>query len=399
MAVRAVSYGAIGVFLGALSCLAQSATSQQQQIELHSRQAQEFLRTNRPELAAREYSAILALDPNNVDARGNLGVVFFFQREYAKAAPELRAALKLNPTLWKIQALLGMCEKRIGDAAAARADLEKAFPQLTEKKLRVEAGMELIEIYFGSGDLDQAASIASSLRQLEPENPDIQFTAHRIYSALADESMLSVALLAPKSPRMHQLMAQELARYGDIQAAIAQYREAIKMAPSLAGLHFELAELLGLSSVASDQGDVEKEYRAALAMNPLDEKSECRLGEIAARQSDLKSAFTHYSRAVELQPKDADACLGLAKVLVAMNQTRKAQPLLERSVQLEPFNAVTHYHLASVYRSLGRTGDARRELAEFQKLKEMKHQLRDLYHEMRLQPAKRERPDPDVPNN
>ncbi len=398
MVVRAVLYSAISVFLGALSCFSQSAKGQQEEIESHSRQAQEFLRSNRPELAAREYSAILALDPNNVDARGNLGVVWFFQGNYAKAAPELRGALKLSPGLWKIQALLGMCEKRIGETASAQADLEKAFPQLTEKKLRVEAGMELIEIYFGAGDLDQAASIASALRQLEPENPDIQFTAHRIYSTLADESMLSVAMLAPKSARMHQLMAQELARYGDTEGAIAQYREAIKMAPQVSGLHFELAELLSLSTVASDQAEVEKEYRTALAMNPSDEKSECRLGEIAARQSDLKSAFNHYSRAVELQPKDADACLGLAKVLVAMNQTQKAQPLLERSIQLEPFNAVTHYHLASVYRSLGRTDDARRELAEFQKLKEMKHRLRDLYHEMRLQPAKQDRADPDVPN-
>jgi cytochrome c-type biogenesis protein CcmH/NrfG len=258
--------------------------------------------------------------------------------------------------------------------------------------------MELIEIYFGAGDLDQAAAVASALRQAEPENPDIQFTAHRIYSALADESMLSVAMLAPKSARMHQLMAQELARYGDTEGAIAQYRESIKIAPQLAGLHFELAELLSLSTVASDQADVEKEYQAALARNPSDEKSECRLGEISARQSDLKSAFAHYSRAVELQPKDADACLGLAKVLVAMNQTEKAQPLLERSIQLEPFNAVTHYHLASVYRSLGRSDDARRELAEFQKLKELKHRLRELYHEMRLQPAKQDRADPNVPN-
>jgi tetratricopeptide (TPR) repeat protein len=398
MVVRAVTYGAIGVFLGALPCLTQSAQSQQQQIESHARQAQEFLKSNRPELAAREYSAILALDPANVDARGNLGVVWFFQGNYAKAAPELRGALKLSPTLWKIQALLGMCEKRIGETAGARADLEKAFPQLTEKKLRVESGMELIEIYFGAGDLDQAAAVASALRQLEPENPDIQFTAHRIYSALADESLLSVAMLAPKSARMHQLMAHELARYGDTEGAIAQYREAIKIAPQLSGLHFELAELLSLSTVASDQAGVESEYRAALAGNPYDEKSECRLGEIAARQSDLKSAFAHYSRAVELQPKDADACLGLAKVLVAMNQTEKAQPLLERSIQLEPFNAVTHYHLASVYRSLGRSDDARRELAEFQKLKELKHRLRELYREMRLQPAKQDRADSSVPN-
>src|SRR5260370_298573 len=209
MVVRAFIFGAIGVLLAAPSCISQSAPSREQQIEAHSRQAQEFLKTNHPDLAAREYSAILALDANNVDARGNLGVALFFQGDYAKAAPELRQALKLSPALWKIQALLGICEKRIGESENARQDLEKSFPQLAEKKLLVEVGMELIEIYYGAGHLYQAASTASALRQLEPENQDIQFTAHRIYSALADESLLSVAMLAPKSARMHQLMAQE----------------------------------------------------------------------------------------------------------------------------------------------------------------------------------------------
>ena len=104
----------------------QSALSKPQQIESHSRQAQEFLRKNQPDLAAREFAAILALDPNNVDARGNLGVTLFFQGDYAKAAPHLRAAVKLRPNLWKIQALLGMSEKRLGQPAAAQADLAKS---------------------------------------------------------------------------------------------------------------------------------------------------------------------------------------------------------------------------------------------------------------------------------
>jgi Flp pilus assembly protein TadD len=47
--------------------------------------------------------------------------------EYTKALAELRAALQLRPDLWKIRALLGMAEKRTGDIAKARADLEQAF--------------------------------------------------------------------------------------------------------------------------------------------------------------------------------------------------------------------------------------------------------------------------------
>jgi tetratricopeptide (TPR) repeat protein len=371
--------------------------SRKDQIDAHSRKAQEFLKANRPDLAAAEFKAIVDLDPNNLDARGNLGVLLFFHGDYKQAAQHLQAALKLQPGLWKIQALLGMSEKRIGQTTAARSDLEKSFPELREEKIRVEAGMELIEIYYSSSELDKAAGVVSVLRELKPADVDILYTAQRIYSDLADENLLSIALLAPESARMHQLMAHEAARQGNTAGAIAQYREALKIDPKLPGVHFELAEALSGSPSAADREEVENEYKAALAANPFDEKSECRLGEISSHQSDPKITFAHYSRAMELDPTDADANLGLAKALIAMNQPEKALPLLERAAKLDPSNAVIRYHLSGLYRKAGRVDDAQRELAEFRRLRGLKLHLSEVYQAMRLQPIKQDRPDPDVP--
>ena len=393
MSIRAA---AVIAFFLIESGFAQSTPGKQQQIDSHARQAQEFLKANRPDQAAREFQEILALDPDNIEAHANLGVILSFQGAYEKAVPELRRALELRPTLWNIQALLGTCERRSGQAIAAKADLEKAFQELREPKLRVQAGMELVEIDDQAGELDQAAAVVAVLRQLQPANPDILYAAHRIYSNLADESMLALAMNAPKSARMHQVMAQQLQRQGDAEGAIAHYREALKLAPKLSGLHFELGEVLG-TLPSGEAAQAEKEYRAALADNPFDEKSECRLGEIAFRDGDLKAAFEHYSRALSLQPDDADAGLGLGKTLASMHQPEKAKAYLERAAQAEPFDAVIHYRLASVYRDLGQTADAHRELSEFEKLKEMKDRLKQTYHEMRLRPGKEERSDPDIP--
>lgn len=375
----------------------QSGTGPQQQVDTHLRQAQELLRANRPDAAAREFAAVVALDPANADARGNLGVLLFFRGEYARASTELRQALKLRPTLWKIQALLGMSEKRTGRLAPAQADLEKAFSHLEEEKLRVESGMELIEIYYGAGDLEKAAGVVRALRQLRPADPDLLYTAYRIYSDLADESMLGLSMAAPKSARMHQAMAHELARQGNEEGAIAHYREALKADPQLPGAHFELAEMLNGAPAAAGQEEAEREYKAALAANPFDAKSECRLGEIAAKRNETKAAYAHYRRALELQPNDLDANLGLARALIAVQQPDKAEPLLQRAIQIEPTHAIAHYRLAALYRSAGRAEDARRELAEFQKYKQMKERLKQIYSDMRLRPARQERPDPDVP--
>ena len=89
--VVAFSWGIL--FLSSLACFSQTNDSRQQQIGSHTRKAAEYLKENRPDLAAAEFRAIIAIDPKNMDAHGNLGAVLFFQGAYADAIPELRAAL------------------------------------------------------------------------------------------------------------------------------------------------------------------------------------------------------------------------------------------------------------------------------------------------------------------
>jgi Tfp pilus assembly protein PilF len=371
--------------LGLLSGFTQSNPTPQQQIESHNRKAAEYLKENRPDLAAPEFRAIVALDPNNVDARGNLGVVLFFQGDYTSAIPQLRAALKLQPTLSKIRALLGIGEKRTGDIKAARRDLEEAFPKVQDQKIRIETGMELIEIDSGTGDLDKAAVIVNDLRKLEPTNEAVLYTAYRIYSDLANESLLSLSVVDPNSARMQQAMAHELAKRGNTPEAIEHYRTAIKLDPNLPGIHFELAEMLSTLSTAEGREEAEKEYRAALDINPSDEQSECRLGDLALQRDDLKEANERYSRAISLQSGDPEAKIGLAKVFMTMDEPLKAEPLLQQAIKLDPTSALAHFRLSTVYRQSDRAADAKREFEEYQKYKEMKEKLRTIYKDLHEQ--------------
>jgi len=366
-------------------CLFAQTANSEQQVTAHSRQAQQDLKINRPDLAIREFKAIVALDPNNVVAQGDLGALLYFQGNYQDAVEHLRFVVNRQPSLWNTVMLLGMCEKRLGNLAAARSNLEQAFPKLTADKLRVQAGMELTELYYASRDLESAADVLKLLRKLKPDDPAILYTAHRVYSEQADEAALSVAMVAPKSAWMHELIAEEMVVQGKNDAAILHYREALKIDDRLPGAHFELGEVLSSASSAANKEQATKEYMAALEQNPFDEKSECRLGKIALGRSDLKEAYARYSRALQLQADDPDANLGLGTVLVSMNEPQKALPLLENAAKLDPSDAVTHYHLGTLYRKMGRMDDSRRELAEFQHLKQMKGDLKEIFRGMRFQ--------------
>ena len=119
-------------------------------------------------------------------------------------------------------------------------------------------------------------------------------------------------------------------------------------------------------------------------------------GDLSSRRGDVQEAYAHYSRAVQLQPNDAEANVGLAKVLMLMNQPDRAEPLFQRALQLDPTSVAAHFRLSTLYRQAGRTADAKRELEEYQKYKEMKEKLHDTYHDMRVKPAKQEDNETDV---
>ena len=56
--------GAIVFFFGSLQGVSQSAATRSQEVASHARQAKEFLKEQRPDLAIPEFRAIVALDPN-----------------------------------------------------------------------------------------------------------------------------------------------------------------------------------------------------------------------------------------------------------------------------------------------------------------------------------------------
>jgi cytochrome c-type biogenesis protein CcmH/NrfG len=370
-----------------LAVAGQTSPTEKEQIAQHERMAQQYDQEKRPDLAIPEWQKVVALDPNNLVARANLGVLLFFQGDYPGAAPQLRAAIGLQPDLWKVRSLLGLAEEHTEDIDDARKDLEASFPMIEDRKLKIEVGLDLVGLYTGSSELDKAAGLVSQLKIAYPDVPEVLYAAYRTYADLSGESMLSLSLVAPDSAQMHQVLAHELIRQGNTNGAIAEFRKAIAIDPNLPGVHFELAELLSTSQDPVVKKETKQEYDAALKSNPQDEKSIWRLGEIALQTGDVELAKEDFSKAIALRPDDSDAQLDMAKVLIQMNQPAKAEAVLEQTVQLDPTNATAHYRLATFYRDQNRMDEAKQQLELYQNLRNEKDKLRVVYKGLQIQPA------------
>ena len=359
----------------------QAAVSPQE----HARRANEFLKANQPAKAIPEFEAIVAAQPDNLDAQANLGVLLYFQARPSEALGHLNRAIQINPNLYRIRGLLGLCEYQLGQLDAARADLSAALENLPDPKFRKQVGLTLIEVETAQQDLTAAAATIGKLRDQAPADPEILYAAYRLHNDLAGEALLSLSLAAPQSGQMQQAIAHELERIRDLPGAIAAFRKAIAVDPNLPGIHFELAEALHGSDSQADRAEAEHEYTIALEKNPHEVQAAVRLGDMQADRGDLESATKFYERVLSQQPKNADAALGLARVYSEKNENEKALPLLQQVLTEDPTNMLAHFRLSALYRKMHRPDDAKRELAEYQKYKEIKEGLRQVYGTMRIQ--------------
>jgi tetratricopeptide (TPR) repeat protein len=372
---------ALLLLLASARSFSQTNPEQKRAIQMHATRARQALEEKKPDLAVREFQAILALDPENVEARGNLGVVAFVQGKYAEASQHFRQALVLKPSLWKVQAMLGLCEKNLGETASAQARMRQAFPHLHDVKLQTLVGMSLVEFSYQKGDMEAALAPLRALQQSDPTNVDVSYATYRIYSDLAAQARDRIALLGPDSARMHQVLAQHFVNEGNIKAAIEQYREALHIDPRLSGAHFELGEAILQDSLNMEsQENARKEFEAALEQNSIDEKSECWLGTIAFLEGNSNEAFRRYTHALEVNPYDATAQLGIAKVQISLGQKDQALEHLREAIRIDPTSSSAHYRLSQLYRQMDRTADSDREAAIFKSLRESQDRVRAQFY-------------------
>jgi tetratricopeptide (TPR) repeat protein len=354
------------VFLSVCCSVAQDSNLQQQYDA-----AQRALTAGDYPGAQQAFEKLVATNPAMAEVHANLGLIYFEERKFDQAVPELRWALKLKPSLTNSAAILAMSLSELGQYNEALPGLEKCF-RSTDAEMKRMCGLQLERTYTSMKRDSKAVEVALELERLYPNDPEVQYHDGKIFGNFAFLTMQKLWQAAPDSIWKHQAEGEALESQGSFEAAIGQYREVLARDPQRPGIHYRLGRILLSRSQkggsTDDSREAAKQFQQELQLDPGNGNAAYELAEINRNTGQFDEAQKYFELAVKRHPDFEEAHLGLAAALISAQKPNAALPHLQKAISLNRDNEVSWWRLAQAERLLGNSEEQKKALAEFQRL-------------------------------
>lgn len=215
--------------------------------------------------------------------------------------------------------------------------------------------------------------------------------AKKDYSRAALEFRSATQAMPNDAEPQYQLGLAYLAS-GNPNAAVAGFRQAIRLNPKHAGAQLKLAEMMAASRnrdlmsqaatrlqdlVSTSPDNLEASDALALTQMQLGKPEEAAklmettlgkfpqhlqasvvLARLKLKQNDLSGAEDVLKKAVATAPQSVPAALALAQLYLALRQAEKAEPEIRRALTLDPKNVFGLLALGAIQLSTNRTAEA-----------------------------------------
>lgn len=358
------------VLVCALRASAQDSASLQQKYE----QAQQALSQGRFAEAQQAYEDLARSNSGIAEIHANLGLIYFQQKKFEQAVPEMQRALKLKPGLTKTGTLLAISQSELGRYGDALNGLQKGFRQPGNPETVRICGLQLLRAYTGLRRDREAVKVALELERLYPNDPEVLYQDSRIFGNFAFLDMQKLSSVAPESIWRYQAAAEAFESQGANTEALAQYRKVLAIEPSRPGIHYRMGRTLlaraNSTNSRDDEAAAEQEFRAELDVDPLNASAAYEVADTCRRTGRLDEAQQFFERALRSYPDFEEAQVGLAATLIALHRPEQALPLLQKAVALNPEDDAAWFHLVQVYRATGDVNARERAIAQVRRLRE-----------------------------
>ena len=273
--------------------------------------------------AERSFSALLELQPRQLQAVLALGVIAWQQQRHAAALGFARRALRLAPGLPSGHLLLARVLREsgaLGDAVAAFRAALRLVPADNEARL------ELAQLLADTA---------------QPEE------AMQCYAA--------ALLQDPANANAHYNLGNLLLRTNQVEQAVACYQAALALQPGLQHAQNNLGTALRrLGRVM----EAESQFRDLAARCPSMVDAHYNLGNLMFDTGHFAEAASSFRRALELSPDHPDAANNLGSALVELGEYGGAEQCLRLAVQRQPGQSLPVSNLGVALREMGRVEEA-----------------------------------------
>src|SRR5271156_1357786 len=310
-------------------------------------------------------------------AYNTLGVLFAQSNHLSCAMSAFEAALKLNDRDWEAHYNLALAFLRKGDRAHAVRELQAAIQQKPDS----------ISSHFALGTaLEDAKNVGQAEEQFRAAvkiDPHFASGAIKLSEVLIAEGKFQAAVeFLEDASRTAETRAQDeslqvalsvaYVENGEIGKAFTTLKNLVATQPDSANAHFNLGLLYARRSQAQGESDEEAavtEFREALKHDPSMDSARLALGKVLVslrRYSDATPILLEYTRR---QPKDAQGFYALGLAYRGMNDSRASLGALQRATALNPKDPAIHFDFGMLLAAAGKPEVAIQQLEAAERIK------------------------------
>jgi tetratricopeptide (TPR) repeat protein len=369
--------------------------------------------------AESEFREAIRLRPSSADAYDELGLALSQERDENGAAAAFQKAWQLDPGNAEAQKNLDLIRTRT--ASSAQTSFGNATGSGSSLNLRTSTG-ELLPI--GTDDLDQIKNFETTIEkdkidEVEPlvasylEGHPTSWRAHYIQGYLlfrmrkVGDSIreLSKSLeLNVADPEAHKILAKDFVIIGQVDYALTELQQAVRLKPESAEIHYSLGEIYSAKDMLPESKSefmaaIQRDATYAEAYNALGFTEESLDHEAAALEAYKKAidvadkkgfkydapyinlsayynrlgnpelALQYAQKAIELDANSDLAYYQMARAYESRHELEKAADALAKAISIMPSSAQYFYVLSQVDRKLGKQKESMEALQTFEKLK------------------------------
>jgi tetratricopeptide (TPR) repeat protein len=354
----ALLYGSTGQLVKAKAELQSLQASKPKDPWVKAYLAETLLELNLVQEASVPTQELLSADPNDPRALLLKGRILMAERKYAEAQVTLENASKGAPRSAATYYFLGIAQKSVGLADAAKLSFAQAH-KLSPRTIGPEAA--LAELNADSGAYDEAERLAKA----NPNVPLAEVVGARAElakgnSRKAEQFAQAVLNRDPISFPALEILVKLYAQEGRAQEAVRRLSSLVSEYPQNAGLQVLLAlSYFDLKDLQKSEASV----RQAITLDRQTPGAHALLAEIDSAKGLTEQAVIEFRAEIEANPYNASSYLALARLYEAESKWHDAEGTLEKANAVDPSSPYVKNNLAYLYLEHGGDTSAALSLA------------------------------------